>query len=107
MRVAPPAERVLTLAGALDKDSDSDAAYFVRSDDALDLGVGDDHTPFQQLGVPILHLISMPFPPFWHNARDNESVIDKPATANLLKMLAVLLCEYLHLAPDVDEGVEA
>lgn len=94
---------MLALAGILDKPGGSE--YFVPSVDAQNFGVGDDHTPFEQLGVPILHLISMPFPPFWHSVKDNQSVIDKPTTANLLKILIVLLCEYLHLAPDVDEGI--
>ena len=29
-------------------------------------GIEDDHIPFLQRGVPILHLISWPFPHVWH-----------------------------------------
>ena len=60
-------------------------------------GIGDDHTPFEELDVPILHLIPMPFPPFWHKLEDDASVIHKPTTANLVKVLTVFVAEYLHL----------
>nr|KAI8741471.1 glutaminyl-peptide cyclotransferase-like protein [Biomphalaria glabrata] len=44
--------------------------------------VEDDHTPFIHKGVPVLHLISTPFPTAWHSVRDtignlNFQVIDK------------------------------
>jgi glutaminyl-peptide cyclotransferase len=39
-------------------------------------GVDDDHRPWMQRGVPILHLIPMPFPPEWHKAGDTLESID-------------------------------
>ena len=32
-------------------------------------GIEDDHIPFLRLGVPILHVISNPFPRVWHTLR--------------------------------------
>lgn len=39
-------------------------------------GVDDDHKPWMQRGVPILHLIPLPFPPEWHKAGDTIETID-------------------------------
>lgn len=39
-------------------------------------GVDDDHRPWMQRGVPILHLIPLPFPPAWHTSGDNLASID-------------------------------
>lgn len=59
--------------------------------------IGDDHTPFEQLGVPILHLIAVPFPRFWHQLDDNEKIIDKSTSANLIRIFCVFVAEYLHM----------
>jgi hypothetical protein len=32
-------------------------------------GIGDDHVPFLQKGVDVLHLIASPFPTVWHSVR--------------------------------------
>lgn len=29
-------------------------------------GIGDDHLPFVEKGVPVVHIISVPFPNVWH-----------------------------------------
>ena len=50
-------------------------------------GVADDHIPFQQQGVPILHLISVPFPKIWHTMDDNESKLDHLSIENILVIL--------------------
>jgi glutaminyl-peptide cyclotransferase len=38
--------------------------------------VSDDHLPWMRRGVPILHLIPVPFPAVWHTAADDGSAID-------------------------------
>ena len=48
-------------------------------------------------GVPIVHLITYPFPRVWHTARDNADAIDKTFVSNFRKILAVFLHEYFHL----------
>jgi len=63
------------------------------------LGVEDDHIPFLQRGVPIMHLIAYPFPQVWHNEQDNASNYDPVSTDNLLKIMRVFIAEYLHLDP--------
>ncbi|XP_036392378.1 glutaminyl-peptide cyclotransferase-like a isoform X1 [Megalops cyprinoides] len=73
----------------------NEQSYF-RKD--LYLGpVQDDHIPFLQKGVPVLHVIATPFPPFWHTLEDTEDRMHPPTVENLTKILAVFLAEYLGL----------
>lgn len=48
-------------------------------------------------GVPVLHVIATPFPPFWHTLDDTEENMHRPTAVNLTKILAVFLAEYLGL----------
>lgn len=48
-------------------------------------------------GVPVLHLISTPFPTFWHTFEDTEENMHRPTVLNLTKILAVFVAEYLGL----------
>lgn len=48
-------------------------------------------------GVPVLHLISTPFPKFWHTFDDTEENMHRPTVLNLTKILAVFVAEYLGL----------
>ncbi|XP_058136435.1 glutaminyl-peptide cyclotransferase-like protein isoform X4 [Dasypus novemcinctus] len=59
--------------------------------------VEDDHLPFLHRGVPVLHLISTPFPSVWHTPADTEANLHKPTVHNLSRILAVFLAEYLEL----------
>ena len=52
---------------------------------------------FSVAEVPILHLISYPFPDVWHNARDNEASLDYDSIDDLIKILRIFVAEYLHL----------
>ncbi|KAJ8385041.1 hypothetical protein AAFF_G00195710 [Aldrovandia affinis] len=71
----------------------SEQSYF-RKD--IYLGpVQDDHIPFLQRGVPVLHFIATPFPYFWHTMEDTEQNMHPPTVENLTKILAVFLAEYL------------
>jgi len=60
-------------------------------------GIEDDHIPFLIRGVPILHLIPVPFPSVWHTADDNRNAVNIPTVENLNKILRVFVAEYLHL----------
>ena len=77
-------------------------------------GIEDDHIPFKRRGVPILHLISVPFPKAswifsynidciitqaWHKMGDNASSLDFRRISDLNKILRVFVAEYLHLQP--------
>ncbi|XP_010836923.1 PREDICTED: glutaminyl-peptide cyclotransferase [Bison bison bison] len=59
--------------------------------------IQDDHIPFLRRGVPVLHLISSPFPEVWHTMDDNEENLDRTTIDNLNKILQVFVLEYLHL----------
>ncbi|KAG8583172.1 hypothetical protein GDO81_008304 [Engystomops pustulosus] len=59
--------------------------------------VDDDHVPFLQRGVPILHLIPAPFPHVWHTFEDNEENLDPLTTDNINKILHVFVLEYLNI----------
>lgn len=59
--------------------------------------VEDDHIPFLRRGVPVLHLISTPFPAVWHTVQDSEANLHPPTVHNLSRILAVFLAEYLGL----------
>lgn len=48
-------------------------------------------------GVPVLHLIAMPFPAVWHTPADTEANLHPPTVHNLSRILAVFLAEYLGL----------
>lgn len=54
--------------------------------------IEDDHTPFWQHGIPVLHLIPIPFPSYWHTIEDNFSNLDEMK----IKTWAILLCEFLY-----------
>uniref|UniRef100_A0AC11BGI9 Glutaminyl-peptide cyclotransferase like n=1 Tax=Ovis aries TaxID=9940 RepID=A0AC11BGI9_SHEEP len=61
------------------------------------ISVEDDHIPFLRRGVPVLHLISTPFPSVWHTSNDSEANLHPPTVHNLSRILAVFLAEYLGL----------
>ncbi|XP_029658819.1 glutaminyl-peptide cyclotransferase-like [Formica exsecta] len=60
--------------------------------------IEDDHIPFLKKNVPILHIIPIPFPSFWHKPSDNRHNIDMKTTENLNKILRLFVASYLHLS---------
>jgi len=64
-------------------------------------GIEDDHLPFLQRGVNILHLIPNPFPRVWHKISDDASALDLPSMRRWNLILRVFLSEYLNLRPEV------
>ncbi|KJH53384.1 peptidase, M28 family [Dictyocaulus viviparus] len=61
--------------------------------------VEDDHIPFLKRGVPILHLITVPFPRVWHTAFDNKDALHYPTIYHLTSILRVFVAQYLGVAP--------
>ncbi|XP_053692888.1 glutaminyl-peptide cyclotransferase-like [Sabethes cyaneus] len=59
--------------------------------------IEDDHIPFLQRQVPVLHIIPTPFPEVWHKLADDGSAVDLKTVQNLVKMFRVFIAEYLHL----------
>lgn len=76
--------------------------YFSRR--SLSAHVEDDHVPFLQRNVPILHVIPSPFPDVWHTPRDNKDAVDMHTVENLNKILRVFVAEYLHLPVPGDQS---
>ncbi|KAL0994252.1 hypothetical protein UPYG_G00119860 [Umbra pygmaea] len=59
--------------------------------------VEDDHVPFLQQGVPVLHIITTPFPSFIHTLEDTAEHLHSPTIENLTKVLVIFFAEYLGL----------
>jgi glutaminyl-peptide cyclotransferase len=59
--------------------------------------IGDDHTPFMEKGVRVLHLIPYPFPDVWHTMKDDEKSIDWSTVQDISFFLRVFVMQYMHL----------
>ncbi|NXK01501.1 QPCTL protein, partial [Corythaixoides concolor] len=59
--------------------------------------VEDDHVPFLQRGVPVLHLIPLPFPRVWHTLEDTEDNLHPPTVEDLCRILVAFVAEFLQL----------
>ena len=69
------------------------ASAFKATQTSLDF-VEDDHVPFRRRGVPILLLLSSPFPKVWHTNADNYEAIDFPRTRRILHCLEEFVRNY-------------
>jgi len=47
--------------------------------------------------VPVVHLISYPFPDVWHTQDDNETALDLTTIGNIGAILQVFVADYLQL----------
>ncbi|KAJ8923338.1 hypothetical protein NQ315_001896 [Exocentrus adspersus] len=83
------------------KKSNKNRRYFLRR--GYGGHIEDDHIPFLRKNVPILHLISNPFPDEWHKPDDNRDIINKDTVENINKILRAFVAEYLHLYMDTRE----
>ncbi|KAF8326010.1 uncharacterized protein EI90DRAFT_2999506 [Cantharellus anzutake] len=62
--------------------------------------IDDDHMPFLQRGVSILHVIPNPFPRVWHTLKDDASALHVPTMRKWNLVFRVFVAEYLGLHPD-------
>ncbi|GAA5978035.1 hypothetical protein JCM10908_004204 [Rhodotorula pacifica] len=62
--------------------------------------IEDDHLPFMHAGVPIVHLITVPFPSVWHTINDDASALDLPTIKAWALILRLTVAEYLGLDPE-------
>ncbi|GAA5970171.1 hypothetical protein JCM11641_000299 [Rhodosporidiobolus odoratus] len=67
--------------------------------------IEDDHVPFLKAGVPVVHLISVPFPKVWHSLGDDASALDLPTIKAWALIVRLTVAEYLGLDPAL-EGVD-
>ncbi|KAI8801488.1 hypothetical protein BJ742DRAFT_749452 [Cladochytrium replicatum] len=75
----------------------SDLVYFMPGYAAYAGGVQDDHLPFMQRGVPIVHVIPQPFPSVWHEPSDGPDALSEPAIRDLALIFRIFVAEYLGL----------
>ncbi|KAI8877552.1 glutaminyl-peptide cyclotransferase [Backusella circina FSU 941] len=57
----------------------------------------DDHLPFLERGVKVLHMIPYPFPSVWHKKEDTPDCIDQSVVENLAAIILCFTAEYLEL----------
>ncbi|SCV66977.1 BQ2448_5623 [Microbotryum intermedium] len=61
--------------------------------------VEDDHIPFLEAGVPVVHMISVPFPTVWHTMLDNVDALHLPTIKAWALIIRLVTVEYLGLDP--------
>ncbi|KAK3336148.1 peptidase family M28-domain-containing protein [Cercophora scortea] len=57
----------------------------------------DDHVPFMERGVDILHVIPTPFPAVWHTMDDDGAHLDMPTTRDWATIMAAFVAEWMDL----------
>ncbi|KAF9357078.1 hypothetical protein BGX26_004287 [Mortierella sp. AD094] len=60
-------------------------------------GIDDDHRPFMEKGVPILHVIPIPFPDVWHRLNDNADAVTPEVAEGWAYIFRTFAVEYLQL----------
>ena len=63
--------------------------------------IEDDHIPFLQRGVNILHIIPNPFPKVWHTMDDTAANLDVPTIRDWAKIMAAFVAEWMDLEGSV------
>lgn len=73
--------------------------YFRSGWDAIGerSNVEDDHIPFKNLQVPIVHVIPLPFPKVWHKKSDNKDAIDTNGSISPVLLPAFIVVNDLAL----------
>jgi len=84
LRTSPP-RPFLTEAGK--KDTDRWIGGYIE----------DDHVPFMEKGVEILHIIASPFPHVWHTIDDDGEHLDIPTVEDWAMITAGFAAEWLDL----------
>jgi len=59
--------------------------------------ISDDHLPWMERGVPILHLIASPFPSVWHTQRDDLSALNRDTVEDLALIFRAAVAELYGL----------
>ncbi|KAK9461403.1 peptidase family M28-domain-containing protein [Lipomyces oligophaga] len=74
------------------------SVHIASKDPAFRIRIEDDHIPFMEKGVPILHLIPVPFPSVWHTSDDDGEHLSKNAIHDWAVLLNAWTAGYLGLA---------
>ncbi|KAG0334255.1 hypothetical protein BG004_000491 [Podila humilis] len=57
----------------------------------------DDHIPFIERGVPVFHVIPVPFPEVWHHLEDDASAVSQEVIVRWANIFRTFAIEYLSL----------
>jgi glutaminyl-peptide cyclotransferase len=63
-------------------------------------GIEDDHLPYLQNHVPVMHLIPSPFPSLWHDMSDDSHHLDVRTCVSINAIVRVYVAWYLRLLVD-------
>ncbi|VVT57874.1 uncharacterized protein SAPINGB_P005917 [Magnusiomyces paraingens] len=74
--------------------------FFPRNGEWFHLAsfLSDDHLPFIARGVPVLHLIPLPFPSVWHKIEDDADHLDKQTIYDWSLIMTAFVAEYMELS---------
>ncbi|TPX58660.1 hypothetical protein SpCBS45565_g07946 [Spizellomyces sp. 'palustris'] len=79
-------------------DETGEGGYFMKGESGYSAyQIEDDHKPFMQRGVPIVHVIPQMFPAVWHRATDNAAAIEPQTVHDFALIFRVFVAEYLGL----------
>lgn len=59
--------------------------------------ISDDHVPFMQRGVDILHMIPTPFPGVWHKMEDDGEHLDLPTVHDWASIVTAFTVEWMEI----------
>ena len=59
--------------------------------------IEDDHIPFMQRGVEVLHIIPTPFPRVWHELDDDAKNLDMDTVVDWTKLMTAFMAEWMDL----------
>ncbi|OLY85526.1 Glutaminyl-peptide cyclotransferase-like protein [Smittium mucronatum] len=59
--------------------------------------IDDDHRPFAERNVPILHIISTPFPKVWHTLDDNAENLDQYTVNHFTLLIRAFVLAFLDI----------
>ncbi|KAI5310371.1 hypothetical protein KEM55_007814 [Ascosphaera atra] len=59
--------------------------------------VEDDHIPFMERGVDVLHVIPTPFPSVWHTLDDDGEHLDMPTVEDWSTLVTAFMAEWMEL----------
>ena len=60
-------------------------------------GIEDDHVPFMERGVEVLHIIPSPFPSVWHKMSDNGENLDMDTVEDWARLVTAFTAEWMDL----------
>ncbi|KAH7634927.1 hypothetical protein SMAC4_02942 [Sordaria macrospora] len=66
--------------------------------------IQDDHVPFMERGVKVLHVIPTPFPPVWHTMMDDGQHLDLPTVRDWAKIMTAFVAEWMDLDGVLAQG---